>query len=791
MNLKYTIKQLAKILNTEFQGDGEFSVKQIIIDSRNFFGDENVLFLAISGDNNDGHKFIKQLYDQGCRNFIIEQKKQAILPQDANIIFVQNSIQSLQQIAQFHRNQFDYPVLAITGSNGKTIVKEWLYQLLKKKFNIIRSPKSYNSQVGVPLSILQMSYNHSLAIIEAGISQPGEMEKLEYIISPTYGVLTHIGSAHSQNFSSQKAIRDEKITLFKNSEWYYDFEDNAQFTNDIISNEDSSVVSLNYGGIDFEFGVPFTDKASIDNVITTVICCLRLGVSIELIQQETPYLQSIALRLETKQGIFNNIVINDAYSNDLSSLEIALNHLSSNKQRLHKVVILSDIEQDYHNLNDLYQLISDLIASKKVDQLIGIGPSLLKHRHLFKEGDFFERTDSFIEYLKDQKIENSIILIKGARKFAFEKIGKYFELRSHETKLTIDLGSLRNNIKKYQSQLNRDVKLLCMVKAFGYGSGSKEIGKILNECKVDYLGVAYADEGEELRDDNIQLPIIVMNSEKGAYDKIIEKRLEPSIYCFRQLDEFIRTLIDLDIKSYPIHIKLDTGMKRLGFLNEDIEELISTLASQPEVRVKSIFSHLAASDDPREDLFTNKQIQIFQYMAHQIESGLGYNCIKHILNTAGIERFGHAQMGMVRLGLGMYGVSSFKNNLEPVGNLTTVISQIKTVKKGESIGYNRTQFALNDMIIGIIPIGYADGFSRILSNGEGTVYINGKMAPVVGRVCMDMTIIDLTNTIAKEGDLVEIFGLNKPIQELAEQMRTIPYEVMTSVSQRVQRIYLD
>jgi alanine racemase len=790
MNLNYSIEDIAKAVDGKIIGQPDHLIKQIIIDSRNFFSELDTLFIAITGDNNNGHDYVSTLYQQGCRSFIIEAGHENLIPEDAHAVVVANSLEALQQLATFHRSQFTYPVVAVTGSNGKTIVKEWLFHILKKKYNIIRSPKSYNSQVGVPLSILQMTKQHSLAIIEAGISKKGEMEKLAAMIQPTHGVLTHIGTAHSVNLGSKDAIKAEKTKLFTHCDWVHYFETNTSHIVDIVKTKTGSSVVLNVHGNEFEYEIPFTDEASLKNSVTTMVTALKLDASIETIQNEAVHLPSIALRLETKKGINQTMVINDSYSNDINSLEIALNHLVNRGDKDQKAVILSDIEQDFHEDKDLYVTVARLIQEKGVNRFIGIGPHLQANRHLFAAGTFFDTVDEFFHHVKTTPIENAAVLIKGARKFRFESIAKYFELQSHETKLSIDLGALRNNVKTYQRILSKDVRMLCMVKAFGYGSGSKEIGQTLKECQVDYLGVAYADEGKDLRQENVDTPIIVMNSEKGGFDTIINHQLEPSIYSFRQLDDFIRALIDLDIKSYPIHIKVDTGMRRLGFMTHEIEELISTLSSQPEVRVKSIFSHLAASEDEREDLFTNKQIQRFQYMCHNIESGIGYNCIKHILNTSGIERFKHAQMDMVRLGLGMYGVTQHQAGIENVGTLTTIISQVKDVKKGESMGYNRMQFALNDMTIGIIPIGYADGFARSLSCGKGHVLVNGHLAKVVGNVCMDMTLIDLTNIPAKEGDEVEIFGNNRSIYDLAEEMDTIPYEVMTSISQRVQRVYL-
>jgi alanine racemase len=791
MMLHYDIQTLANITNAKVLNNENISINQVFIDSRNFFGEADRMFIAIKGPSNDGHNYIADLIKEGCRLFLIDKKHEQLIPQDIVALVVEDTMIAMQQIARHHRRKFKYPMIGITGSNGKTIVKEWLYHFLKNKYNIVRSPKSYNSQIGVSLSLLQLTKSHTLGIIEAGISMPNEMSNLQEMIAPDYGILTHIGTAHSENFVNIDAIAKEKNILFKDCEYHYTYSDNEKYVTNIDKQEGKTEIEFHWKETTFKTAIPFTDDASIKNAITTICFLLNTDVSIDLIQAESPYLPPIALRLEARKGRDQNVIINDSYSNDLDSLTIALNYIAKSNERSKKVLILSDIQQDKHTSKDLYQLVADLVYSREIDTFYGIGPDLLRQRHLFKQGMFFETVEQFLQFLPEVNIEDSLILLKGARKFEFEKLGKVFEYKSHETKLTIDLDALRNNVKVYQNLINPKTKLLCMVKAFGYGSGSKEIGKILEQCQVDYLGVAYADEGEDLRDEQIKVPIMVMNPEEGSFDKMIANKLEPSIYSFNQLDHFIRSLIDLGIKSYPIHLKIDTGMKRLGFLVEEIEELISTITSQPEVRVKSIFSHLAASDDEREDLFTNKQIQIFQYTCHQIETGLGYNCIKHILNSAGIERFKHAQMDMVRLGMGMYGLSHNMLSLQTVGSLTSVISQIKRVKKGESVGYNRTQFALRDMNVGIVPIGYADGFSRVLSNGKGHVLINGTLAPVFGKVCMDMTMIDLTDTVAKEGDEVEIFGLNRPLRDLADEMDTITYEVMTSVSQRVVRLYVE
>lgn len=792
MTLNFTSALIKNILQCEILGvDAEYSIHQLVTDSRNYFGEGESLFVAIKGPLHDGHGHIKELYNKGVCCFIIEHDIDINLMPNAQFFKVDNSLTALQKIAHYHRKQFTYPVIAITGSNGKTIVKEWLYQLLKGKYSIIRSPKSFNSQLGVPLSLLQMTNKHNLAIIEAGVSEPGEMAILADIIEPTYGVLTSIGTAHSENFDSEEQIYNEKVKLFSSTIWYHNFNDNKKYTTSIVKKNRQTSLSINYHETKVFVTIPFEDEASIHNATTCALVALKLGISPLIIETELERLPQIALRLETRKGKNNTSIIDDSYSNDVPSLKIALDFLTKQDHHAQKIVILSDLQQDKQHPTELYFQIAQMLNERKLTQVLAVGQVISNFKNLFENSVFFENTSDCIEFLKGNLPSNASILLKGARVFQFEKIGKLLEEKTHETRLTIDLSALRNNISVYKSLLKPNTRLLCMIKAFGYGAGSKEIGSVLAKNNVDYFGVAYADEGVELRKEGIKIPVIVMNAEEGSFDEIIAHNLEPSIYSFRQLDKFIRALIDHQIKSYPVHIKIDTGMRRLGFLTDDVDELINAITSQPEVRIKSVFSHLAAADNPNEDVFTQKQIQIFDYCAQKLETGLGYTFFKHILNTSGIERFPNAHFDMVRLGLGLYGSSDTIKTLEPVGTLSTVISQIKTVKKGESVGYSRNQYALEDTTIGVIPIGYADGFSRRLSKGLGNVWVNGKLAPTIGNVCMDMTMINLNGIVAKEGDEVEIFGRNRPIQDLAKELETITYEIMTTVSHRVVRVYVD
>lgn len=805
MNLNYTIEEIASITNGTIRGDSRRIINSIFIDSRNHFNQKNVLFVAIKGDFNDGHNYLVELYQKGLRNFIIERtarekliynarfskRKKNLQFIEANIVVVENSVIALQKIAAHHRRKFDIPVIGITGSNGKTIVKEWLYDILRSQFNIIRSPKSYNSQVGVPLSILQMNKEHTLAIFEAGISHPGEMEALEYMIMPTLGLLTNIGTAHLGNFENKMALINEKQILFKNCEYVYT-DNKDDFTDIHIEKHDNhSKINTSWNGVNVRYQIPFFDQAAIQNSWSCVALLLKFGIELKFITSKTLSLPQIAFRLETRKGKNSNIIILDNYNADIASLRIVLDYLDRYDKEKERYLILSDIRQDRTKSSELYNDIAELINQRNIDHFIGIGAEIMTHRNLFNQGNFYESTYQYIKDLELSNIKNSVILIKGSSEFRFEEIGHLLEAKTHETVLEINLNAISQNIKTYRNLLNPATKLLVMVKAFGYGSGSKEIGQILEQNNVDYLGVAYADEGLDLRNEGIELPILVMNAERSSFNDVIKNNLEPSIFSFKQLDSFIRKLIDLGKKNYPIHLKMDTGMNRLGFVQEDMDNIISIIMSQPEVRVQSIFSHLAGSDQSRHDDFTNQQIELFKACANKLEESLGYQVQKHILNSAGIENFPEHQLDMVRLGIGVYGTSSSVKNLEPIGKLKTIITQIKDTPKGSSIGYSRNGFAEKDLTIAIIPIGYADGFSRSLSKGRGHVLINGKLAPVIGNVCMDMALINVTGIECKEGDEVIIFGRERPIEDLAKEMETISYEVMTSISQRVVRVYLE
>jgi Alr-MurF fusion protein len=802
----------------------ELVVNDILLDSRKLLSPTNTLFIALNTNRNDGHKYIVELYEKGIRYFMISHYDDSYKSlEDAVFLLVKNTLDSFQRMVVMHRNKFNIPVIGITGSNGKTIVKEWLFQMLYRDKHIVRSPKSYNSQIGVPLSVWQMSDQDQLAIFEAGISEPNEMERLQKMIKPTIGVFTNIGSAHDESFINITQKAGEKLNLFKFVDTliycsdYYPIVDrcvasglqqkvktytwgrknipNLKIIN-ITKNDHDTVVSVEeLEGDAFDIKIPFVDDASIENAIHCW-CTLRImGYEIPLIQERLLLLTPIGMRLEMKDGINNCSVIDDSYSADINSLKIALDFMQHQKQLYKYTLILSDILQSGRDENELYKEISDLLKLKNITKLIGIGPSISRNKGAFNmPSSFFPTAADFIQQYDFSDFNSEIILLKGARVFHFEKISKVLQQKTHETVMEINLNALVDNVNYYKSKLNPNVKLMAMVKAFAYGSGSFEVANVLQFHNIDYLAVAYVDEGVELRKAGITLPIMVMHPEPHSYDTMIRHQLEPEISSFTMLDMLEEALRDFDeITPIAIHLKMDTGMHRLGFDQGDLKMLIGRLQGlQDHLYIKSVFSHLAASEDAFEDVFTKLQIERVEQMHQQIQQEFHYPIMKHILNTSGISRFPNAQFDMVRLGIGMYGITGAKSDagmLQNVCTLRTKISQIKTIAKGDTVGYNRKWTAPKDSSLGIIPIGYADGLNRAYGNEVGKVMINGELAPIVGVICMDMCMIDLSDISAKVGDEVVVFGDDYPVTIMSEVLQTIPYEVLTGISRRVKRVY--
>ena len=818
----YSLQKISEIVNGKLVGEANGEVSDLLIDSRHLVDPHQTLFFALKSARNDGHRYIDDLYEKGVRAFVVSQLPESIHP-DAAFVVVPDTLKALQMLAAYHRQQFDIPVIGITGSNGKTIVKEWLYQMLSPDYNIVRSPKSYNSQVGVPLSVWQMNQTNTLGIFEAGISEPDEMMSLQDIIRPTIGVFTNIGQAHDENFINRVQKAGEKLNLFTKTKqlvycmdysdiqqvvlrsglsskvklftWSRKFEEADLFVKEITKSEKTAAISCIYHGENLVFTIPFADKASVENALHCIAVGLLLQMKVEVIQDRLKSLVSIAMRLEIKAGVNNCTIINDYYNSDINSLAIALDVMRHQHQHRHHTVILSDILQSGRNEVDLYTEIAQLLKNKGVDTLIGIGEALTRQSNKFEmETYFYKNVPDFLAQFPFSKFNNQTILLKGARAFEFEQIGMELQEKAHETVLEINFNHLVSNLNHFRSKIKPETKLMVMVKAFGYGSGNLEVSNILQFHNVDYLTVAFADEGIELRRAGINLPIMVMSPEVNSYDNIIKYHLEPEVFSFRNLSFIEKAMENLALpEAHPlnVHIKLDTGMHRLGFAKDELPELIRRIQANPMLNVKSVFSHLATADNPAEDAFTLGQIHNFEEGSQMIVEVFPH-ALRHILNTAGISRFPQYQFDMVRLGIGLYGVPTCEADrglLQPVVSLKTTINQIKHIPAGDSIGYNRHGHAEHDMRIGIVPIGYADGLSRLLGNGNGTFYVQNKPVKIVGDICMDMCMLDLTDVEAQEGDTVVIFDAEHDINDIAKACQTIPYEIMTRVSQRVKRVY--
>ena len=812
----YSIQTIYEVIGGKFisyQPGSE--IEHLVYDSRRIQQPSSSLFFALRTAHNDGHRFIPDAYKKGVRNFVVSENINAQGLQNATIILVSDTLLALQNLAAFHRSHFHFPVIGITGSNGKTVVKEWLFQLLQDDFKIVRSPKSFNSQIGVPLSVWQMNEQHELGIFEAGISTTGEMEKLEKVIHPTIGLLTNIGEAHDAGFVSTAQKIEEKAKLFANArvligekEWI----DATQFAQNIFcwskqpgaglqiisvaKNKEQTVIKAKYLDAEQEIVIPFTDDASVQNAINCWCVLLYLQVSNEVIKERFLKLHPVDMRLQLQHGINDCLIINDSYSADTTSLKIALDFLKQQSSGLKRTAILSDFFETGKSTKELYAEIAGLLQTYKIEKLITVGNEIGIEISLLLNTiniQSYASTDDLIFDFKTSSFFNEIILIKGARKYGFERIAQLFEKKQHQTVLEINLNALVHNLKEYQKLLQPNVKIMAMVKAFAYGSGGAEIASVLQYHNVNYLGVAYADEGVELIKAGISLPIMVMNAEDASFQAIVDYNLQPVIYSFDLLHRFENYLREQGLSSYPVHIEIETGMNRLGFALEEVDQLAQHIANNALLNIQSVFSHLAASEDATQDAFTLQQKQKLDEAVRIITKYIAYPFLKHISNTAAIVRHPQLQMDMVRLGIGLYGIESDNLNeldLQPVATLQTTIAQLKHIKKGESVSYNRRGVVARDSVIATVRIGYADGYSRQFSNGVGKMWVNGKPAPVMGAVCMDMTMLDVTDIAnVKEGDEVILFGSQLPVKQVASWINTIPYELMTTVSQRVKRIY--
>ncbi|MBU0763663.1 MAG: bifunctional UDP-N-acetylmuramoyl-tripeptide:D-alanyl-D-alanine ligase/alanine racemase [Bacteroidetes bacterium] len=814
-----TASELCRITGGEIFGDKDLIIRNLLTDSRSLALTTDTAFFALTGERHDGHKYISELYEKGVRCFVVSR-----LPEltgkygEACFISVRDTINALQKAAAFRRGLFRNPVIGITGSNGKTIVKEWLFSLTEDEKVIVRSPKSYNSQVGVPLSVWQLHQNADYAIFEAGISKPGEMQRLQPIIDPTIGIFTNIGQAHQENFGDLRQKAREKLELFKDCRKliyckdYKEIEEeisgNAAFWKDrlftwsrkssadlqitsVHKTDDAAYITALYNNKKTEIEIPFENEAAIENAVHCWATLLLLGYDRQIIRQKMRELPVVAMRLELKEGINNCSVINDSYNSDLGSLDIALDFLNHQKQHRKKTLVLSDILQTGRQEEDLYKEVADLVNIKNVSRFYGIGEAISKYAGLFTMGKlFFSDTEEFLVKFSPQLFSDEAILLKGARMFNFEKISALLQQKSHTTVLEIRLDAIIHNLNYFRSLLAPGTRIMVMVKAFSYGSGIVEIANLMQFQRVDYLAVAFTDEGVELRKSGITLPIVVLAPGDESLDTIIEYDLEPEIYSFGNLERFIASAKKHGYRAYPVHIEVDTGMRRLGFEESDCDKLADRLRNEKTVMVSSVFSHLAASEAEEYNDFSLGQIKRYERFCDRFSGRLGYNFLRHILNSAGIERFPEARFDMVRLGIGLYGISTCnQDKLMNISTLKTTIVQIKHIRSSETVGYGRSGFAGKDSVIAVLPVGYADGLNRGLSNGVGNVMVNGHRAPFIGNICMDMCMIDVTGTDAKEGDEVIIFGDDYPVTVIADQLGTIPYEVFTGISRRVKRVY--
>ena len=822
--MMYTIEKVTTLIGAHRYGTTESRIGFILTDSRSLCFPEETLFFALKSGRNDGHRYIADLYRRGVRNFVVTDVPQSfdtVYP-EANFLKVTDTREALQRLAERHRDAFNIPIVGITGSNGKTIVKEWLYQVLSPDRYVTRSPRSYNSQIGVPLSVWLLNSDSQVGIFEAGISEPDEMLALRDIIQPTIAVLTNLGQAHQENFTSMEQKCREKLVLFHDAQTIvYPADDNTvrhviaesdyrgerlywsttdehapMFVKRIEKHEEATTVTYIYNGAkEQKFSIPFIDDASIEDAIVTAIVALRLGVDAKTLADRMMQLEPVAMRLEVKEGRHGCTLINDSYNSDINSLDIALDFMSrrpDHKGR-RRTLILSDIQQSGEEPAALYREVSDLCVKRGVEKFVGIGPRISDNAEAIavREKFFFTTVEAFLRSEVFRTMRDEVVLIKGARQFGFDQITEQLVEKVHETVLEVNLNAVVANLNYYRSFMKPETKLVCMIKADAYGAGSVEIAKTLQDHRVDYLAVAVADEGATLRRNGITSNIMIMNPEMSAFKTMFDFDLEPEVYSFRLLDALVKAAEKEGITGWPVHIKLDTGMHRLGFDPEkDMDELIRRLKHQNAVIPRSVFSHFVGSDSDSFDDFSAKQFALFDKGCKQLQAAFEHKILRHIDNSAGIEHFPDRQLDMCRLGLGLYGINSRNNQtINNVSTLKTTILQLRNVPAGDTVGYSRKGTIDHDSVIAAIPIGYADGLNRHLGNRHCYCLVNGQKAEYVGNICMDVAMIDVTGIDCKEGDSVEIFGDHLPVTVLSDALDTIPYEVMTGISNRVKRVY--
>ncbi|MCR4772739.1 MAG: bifunctional UDP-N-acetylmuramoyl-tripeptide:D-alanyl-D-alanine ligase/alanine racemase [Prevotella sp.] len=829
--MTYTIEKVTTLIGARRYGEADANIGFLLTDSRSLCFPEETLFFALKTARNDGQNYIQDLYHRGVRNFVVEHVPENYSSKypDANFLKVVGTLEALQRLAERHRDEFNIPIVGITGSNGKTVVKEWLYQLLSPQMNVVRSPRSYNSQIGVPLSVWLLNENTEVGLFEAGISQPGEMAALRDIIQPTIGILTNLGDAHQENFSSLEAKCKEKLQLFHDAQivvysaddeivnrcisefaykgeqlsWSMKSNKAAFYVSKIEKEGINTTISYTFrdgrkdgiGTVEGTYTLPFIDDAYVCNSIVCAIIALRLGVSAEALQARMAALEPVAMRMEVKEGQHGCTLINDSYNSDINSLDIALDFMSRrpDHEGRRRTLILSDIYQSGLSAAELYHNVSNLCVKRGVEKFIGIGKDLKAQSSEIKVAEkyFFDSVEQFVDSEIFATLHDEVILLKGARKFGFDQLTELLVKKVHETTLEVNLGAVVKNLNHYRSFMKPETKIVCMIKADGYGAGAVEIAKTLQDHRVDYLAVAVADEGVTLRKNGITSNIMIMNPEMTAFKTMFDYSLEPEVYSFRLLEALIKAAEKEGITGYPVHIKLDTGMHRLGFNpKEDMDRLIDRLKHQNAIIPRSVFSHFVGSDADNFDDFSAKQFALFDEGSKKLQAAFTHKIIRHIDNSAGIEHFPDRQLDMCRLGLGLYGINSRNNEiLNTVSTLRTTILQKRLVPAGDTVGYSRKGTIDNDSVIAAIPIGYADGLNRKLGNRHCYCLVNGKKAEYVGNICMDVAMIDVTGIDCEEGDSVEIFGEDLPVTILSDVLETIPYEVLTGISNRVKRVY--
>ena len=822
--MKYTIEKITTLIGARRIGHTDANIGWILTDSRSLCFPEETLFFAIRTQRNDGHNYISELHRRGVRNFVVEQVPPAADSDyaDANFLKVTSTLAALQRLAERHRDEFDIPVVGITGSNGKTMVKEWLYQLLSPQFVVTRSPRSYNSQIGVPLSVWLLDKQTQVALFEAGISQTGEMQALRDIIQPTIGILTSMGQAHQENFRSMDEKCQEKLLLFHDAKVIaYNSDDNvtsrcirksglkgkklawskedpqaALYINKVVAKDATTTIHYTYNRTtEGTYHLPFIDEASVECSLACAAIALHFGVDAETLDVRMSQLEPVAMRLEVKEGQHGCTIINDSYNSDVSSLDIALDFMSrrpDHKGRK-RTLIISDIQQSGQQPEQLYRTVGEMAQKRGVEKFIGIGHELKLHASTIGIADkhFFDDVEQFIASSSFGQLSDEVILIKGARQFGFDHITELLEQKVHETILEVNLNAVVANLNHYRSFMKPDTKIICMVKADAYGAGAVEVAKTLQDHRVDYLAVAVADEGVTLRKNGITSNIMIMNPEMTAFKTMFDYDLEPEVYSFRLMDALIKAAEKEGITSYPVHIKLDTGMHRLGFDPVgDIDEVINRLKRQNAIIPRSVFSHFVGSDSDDFDNFSARQFKLFDEASSKLQAAFDHKILRHICNSAGIEHFPERQLDACRLGLGLYGIDSRDNHiLNTVSTLKTTILQLRHVPQTDTVGYSRKGILQRDSVMAAIPIGYADGLNRHLGRGRCHCLVNGQKAPYVGNICMDVAMIDVTGIPCKEGDMVEIFGEHLPVTILSDILDTIPYEVLTGISNRVKKVY--